>query len=198
MSSVSGAEAHLWLLIPCCILVHCALSTLKDLQMWNSPSCKEVHKSTWWGQGVVLLQMLENIEVTLPCLLGIRTDIRLCLIGFEISFEDRYVRSFTGTSSQKGLPSSLSILLKATIQLSLSCGCCVLSMDGQRACYAEYLEQLCLGNPLSGSLTDWLLLVDADSSNDKTLPSLDLVGEAAARLRSGTASGVCNFIAELL
>lgn len=33
--------------------------------------------------------MLENIEVTLPCLLGIRTDIRLCLIGLEISFEDR-------------------------------------------------------------------------------------------------------------
>lgn len=77
-------------------------------------------------------------------------------------------------------------------------GCCVSGMDGQRACQSEYLDQLCMGNPLSGSLTDGLLLVDSDSSNDKTLPSLNLFGEAVARLRGGTASGVCNFIVELI
>lgn len=49
-------------------------------------------------------------------------------------------------------------------------------MDRQRACWAEYFEQLMMRDPLNDQLrTSGLQFVDDDTPIDRTLPSLDEV-----------------------
>ena len=78
-------------------------------------------------------------------------------------------------------------------------GSLVSDMDGQRARWAEYFEQLYMVDPPSRQLTTTgLETLEADPPIDETPPSLDEVREAVARLRGGKAPGVCNISAELL
>ena len=78
-------------------------------------------------------------------------------------------------------------------------GSLVSDMDGQRARWAEYFEQLYMVDPPSRQLTTTgLETLETDPPIDETPPSLDEVREAVARLRGGKAPGVCNISAELL
>ncbi|MFV0264558.1 MAG: hypothetical protein ACK5JN_19375 [Kluyvera sp.] len=78
-------------------------------------------------------------------------------------------------------------------------GCLVLDMDGQRARWAEYFEQLYRADPPSRQLpTAGLQMVDADPPIDEAAPSFDEGREAVARLKGGKGSGVCYMNAELL
>ena len=75
----------------------------------------------------------------------------------------------------------------------------VSDMDGQRARWAEYFEQLYMADPPSGQLpVAGLQMAEANPPIDEAPPSLDEVREAVARLRGGKAPGVCNISAELL
>ena len=72
-------------------------------------------------------------------------------------------------------------------------------IDGQRARWAEYFEQLYTADPPTGQLQlAGLGTLDADPPIDVAVPSLAEVREAVARLRGGGAPGVCNISAELL
>lgn len=91
---------------------------------------------------------------------------------------------------------------KSTSQVSAirtADGRLVSDMDGQRARWAEYFEQLYMADPPNGQLpVAGLQMAEADPPIDEAPPSLDEVREAVARLRGGKAPGVCNISAELL
>merc|ERR1712035_263168 len=78
-------------------------------------------------------------------------------------------------------------------------GSLVSDMDGQRARWAEYFEQLYMVDPPSRQLlTTGLETLEVDPPMNETPPSLDEVREAVAKLRGGKAPGICTISAELL
>ncbi|XP_050735881.1 uncharacterized protein LOC127008208 [Eriocheir sinensis] len=186
--------------------------TFKRETLQTAKECIGEHPRS--RSGFASMETLENIEESRGArLAGNRDQYRVlsCRTSALLRRDkERYVRGLAeeveghlnANDHQPAYRALKKLRSKSSSQMSAirtADGCLVLDMDGQRAHWAEYFEQLYMADPPRGQLpVTGLQVADADPPIDESPPSLGEVREAVAKLRGGKASGACNISAELL